>query len=139
MNSFFLLFIGIPIIEIFIMIKIGGIIGALNTVSLIFLTAIIGIYFARQQGIQTIKNGLANLYKNELPVYEIISGASIAIAALLLIVPGFLTDLIGFLLLIPLSRKLLIMIFLSKKKNEKNKNSEILDGEVIEDKKKDEL
>tara|TARA_Y100000816_G_C25532905_1_gene289690 strand:- start:49 stop:414 length:366 start_codon:yes stop_codon:yes gene_type:complete len=121
------------------MIKIGGIIGALNTVSLIFLTAIIGIYFARQQGIQTIKNGLANLYKNELPVYEIISGASIAIAALLLIVPGFLTDLIGFLLLIPLSRKLLIMIFLSKKKNEKNKNSEILDGEVIEDKKKDEL
>ena len=139
MNSFFLLFIGIPIIEIFIMIKIGGNIGALNTVTLIFLTAIIGIYFARQQGIQTVKTGLANLYKNELPVYEIISGASIAIAALLLIVPGFLTDLIGFLLLIPLSRKLLIKIILSNKKNEKNKSGEILDGEVIEDKKKDEL
>ncbi len=139
MNSFFLLFIGIPIIEIFIMIKIGGNIGALNTVALIFLTALIGMYFARQQGIQTIKTGLANLYKNELPVYEIISGASIAIAALLLIVPGFLTDLIGFLLLIPLSRKLLIKIILSNKKNEKNKNGEILDGEVIEDKKKDEL
>ena len=105
MNTFFLIFIGLPALEIFLMIKMGGIIGALNTVALIFLTAIIGIYYARIQGIKTLKSGVTNLYQNKAPIYEIMSGASIAIAALLLIFPGFLTDIVGFLLLIPFSRK----------------------------------
>ena len=108
MNSFFLLFIGVPTLEVFLMIKIGGKIGALNTVFLILLTAIIGIYFAKLEGIKTIRSGITNLYQNKIPVYEIISGASIAIAALLLIIPGFFTDTIGFMLLIPLTRKILI-------------------------------
>ena len=108
MNSFFLLFIGFPALEIFLMIKIGGKIGALSTVSLIFLTAIIGVYFAKLEGIKTMRSGVMNLYQNKVPVYEIFSGASIAIAALLLIVPGFFSDTIGFLLLIPFTRKILI-------------------------------
>ena len=124
MNTFFLIFIGLPALEIFLMIKIGGEIGALNTVVLIFLTAIIGIYYARLQGIQTLKSGLINLYQNKVPVYELIAGASIAFAALLLIVPGFFTDIIGFILLIPFSRKLLFNLIIknkteiNKKKNE---------------------
>jgi UPF0716 protein FxsA len=139
MNSFFLLFIGLPALEIFLLIKIGGKVGALNTISLIFLTAIIGVYFARQQGVKTIRQGLINLYQKKTPIYEIISGASIAIAALLLIIPGFFTDTIGFLILIPLTRKILIHFFIKGKninlaKGKKN----ILDGEIIEDK-KDEL
>ena len=95
MNPFFLLFIGLPALEIFLMIKIGGAVGAFNTVLLIFLTAIIGIYFAKLQGIQTLKSGMVNLYQNKLPVYEILSGASIAIAALLLIIPGFFSAKLG--------------------------------------------
>ena len=95
MNTFFLILIGLPALEIFIMIKIGGQIGALNTISLIFLTAIIGIYYARIQGIQTLKSGIANMYQNKAPIYELISGASIACAALLLIIPGFVTDSVG--------------------------------------------
>jgi UPF0716 protein FxsA len=106
MNPFFIIFIGIPALEIFLLIKIGGQLGALNTVALIFLTAIIGIYFARHQGIKTFKSGMTNLYQNKMPVYEIMSGASIAVAALLLIIPGFFTDLIGLLLLIPFTRKI---------------------------------
>ena len=92
MTHFFLFFIGLPALEIFFMIKIGSKIGALNTVALIFLTAIIGVYFARLQGIQTLKSGMINLYQNKTPIYEIMSGASIALAALLLIIPGFFTD-----------------------------------------------
>ena len=114
MNPFFIIFIGIPAIEIFLMIKIGGVVGALNTVGLIFLTAIIGVYFARAQGIQTLKSGMINIYQNKVPIYEILSGASIAIAALLLIIPGFFTDLIGFILLIPFTRKILFDLFLKK-------------------------
>ena len=106
MNSFFLLFIGVPALEVFLMIKIGGEIGALNTVSLILLTAIVGIYFAKLEGIKTMRSGVMNLYQNKVPVYEMFSGASIAIAALLLIVPGFFSDTIGFLLLIPFTRKI---------------------------------
>jgi UPF0716 protein FxsA len=136
MNSFFLLFIGIPVLEIFLLIKIGGKIGALNTISLIFLTAFVGIYFARVQGIKTIKSGIINLYQNKTPIFEIVSGASIAIAALLLIIPGFFTDAIGFFLLIPITRKILISLLIKKNKN--NKVNETLDGEIIEDK-KDEL
>tara|TARA_Y100001935_G_C16929332_1_gene324628 strand:- start:25 stop:441 length:417 start_codon:yes stop_codon:yes gene_type:complete len=135
MNSFFIIFLAIPAIEIFLMIKIGGKIGALSTVSLVFLTAVIGLYFAKIEGIKTLKSGFSNLYQNKVPMYEMMSGASIAIAALLLITPGFFTDTIGFLLLIPTSRKIIINMFFSKKvKNMKNK-SDILDGEIIEDKK----
>ena len=108
MNPFFLLFIGLPALEIFLLIKIGGQVGALNTVALIFLTAIIGIYFAKLQGIKTLRSGMVNLYQNKMPIYEMMSGASIAIAALLLILPGFFTDIIGFLLLIPFTRKILV-------------------------------
>ena len=141
MNSFFLLFIGVPALEVFLMIKIGGKIGALNTVSLIFLTAIIGLYFAKLEGIKTMRSGVINLYQNKIPIYEIISGASIAIAALLLIIPGFFTDTIGFLLLIPFTRKILISFFIKQNTTSKNQeNINTLDGEIIEDKnKKDEL
>ena len=141
MNSLFLIFIGLPALEVFLIIKIGGKIGALNTVSLIFLTAIIGIYFAKLEGIRTIRSGVINLYQNKIPVYEIISGASIAFAALLLIIPGFFTDTIGFLLLIPFTRKFLIRFFVKKKISQTDQERpNILDGEIIEDKdKKDEL
>ena len=141
MNSFFLLFIALPALEIFLMIKIGGKIGALSTVSLIFLTAIIGVYFAKLEGIKTMRSGVMNLYQNKVPVYEMFSGASIAIAALLLIVPGFFSDTIGFLLLIPFTRKILISFFVKKNKiSTSQENTNTLDGEIIEDKdKKDEL
>jgi UPF0716 protein FxsA len=139
MNSFFLIFLGLPIIEVFLMIKIGGKIGALNTVSLIFLTAFVGIYFAKIEGVKTMKSGLVNFYRNKAPIYEIISGASIAIAALLLIVPGFISDTIGFLLLIPFTRKILIYLFVKKNKiNPEQSDPNTVDGEIIEDK-KDEL
>ena len=140
MNTFFLIFIGLPTLEIFLMIKIGGEIGALNTISLIFLTAIIGVYYARIQGIQTLRSGLINLYQNKAPVYELMSGASIAIAAVMLIFPGFLTDTLGFLLLIPFTRNILFRIAIKKRENtnETKKNKKIIDGEII-DKHKDEL
>ena len=120
--------------------KMGGIIGALNTVALIFLTAIIGIYYARIQGIKTLKSGVTNLYQNKAPIYEIMSGASIAIAALLLIFPGFLTDIVGFLLLIPFSRKIFFQLaFKNKDKtNTEEKKEKVIDGEII-NKDKDEL
>ena len=95
MNSFFLLFIGVPALEVFLMIKIGGKIGALNTVSLIFLTAVIGLYFAKLEGIKTMRSGVMNIYQNKVPIYEMITGASIALAALFLIIPGFFTDTIA--------------------------------------------
>ena len=138
MNPFFLLFIGLPALEIFLLIKIGGQVGALNTVALIFLTAIIGIYFAKLQGIHTLKSGMVNLYQNKMPVYEIMSGASIAIAALLLIVPGFLTDLIGFLLLIPFTRKIFFKLaFKNKPMTDIKKQDDAIDGEIIDNKKDD--
>ena len=138
MNPFFVLFIGLPALEIFLLIKIGGQVGALNTVALIFLTAIIGIYFAKLQGIQTLKSGMVNLYQNKMPVYEMMSGASIAIAALLLIIPGFLTDLIGFLLLIPFTRKIFFKFALKNKPmTDIKKENNTIDGEVIDNKKDD--
>ena len=138
MNPFFLLFIGLPALEIFLLIKIGGQVGALNTVALIFLTAIIGIYFAKLQGVQTLKSGMVNLYQNKMPVYEMMSGASIAIAALLLIIPGFLTDLIGFLLLIPFTRKILFKLaFRNKPMTDIKKQDNAIDGEIIDNKKDD--
>jgi len=140
MNSFFLIFIGLPALEIFLMIKIGGQIGALNTVALIFLTAILGIYYARIQGIQTLRSGITSVYQNKAPIYEIVSGASIAFAAILLIVPGFFTDLIGFLLLFPFTRNLLLKnSFKIKKSNkEKKEGDNTIDGEIVH-KDKDEL
>ena len=139
MNPFFILFIALPALEIFLFIKIGGQVGALNTVMLIFLTAIIGIYFAKLEGIRTMRSGITNLYQNKIPVYEMISGASIAIAALLLIIPGFFTDTIGFLILIPLTRKIIINFFVKRKiMSNKQENENTLDGEIIENK-KDEL
>ena len=138
MNPFFILFIGIPALEIFLLIKIGGKIGALNTVALIFLTAIIGVYFAKVQGIQTLKSGMINLYQNKIPMYEIMSGASIAIAALLLIIPGFFTDCIGFLLLIPFTRTILFSLTIKNKQNTNTKNqNKTIDGEIVDNRKDD--
>ena len=139
MNPFFIFFIALPAIEIFLFIKIGGQVGALNTVALIFLTAIIGVYFAKLQGIQTLKSGMVNLYQNKMPIYEIMSGASIAIAALLLIIPGFFTDLIGFLLLIPFTRRIIFSLVLkNKSQTAVNREDGTIDGEIV-DHKKDEL
>ena len=140
MNSFLLLIIAVPIAEIFILIKIGGKIGAINTILLIFLTAFTGIYFAKQQGLSTLRSGLMNAYQNKVPIYEVISGASIALAAVLLIFPGFLTDTLGFILLIPLTRSLIINQFVKMKKEKQNNDNEIIEAEVIEKKdEKDEL
>ena len=137
MNTILISIIAIPIIEILLFIKLGESIGAINTVLLIILTAVVGVYFARIQGINTIKSGFLNLYQNKLPIYELFSGASIAIAAIFLIIPGFFTDTFGFLLLIPFSRKLLLSLII--KKNERNqKDNETIEAEVIDDK-KDEL
>ena len=139
MNPFFILFIALPALEIFLFIKIGGQVGALNTVALIFLTAIIGVYFAKLQGIQTLKSGMVNLYQNKMPIYEIMSGASIAIAALLLIIPGFFTDLIGFLLLIPFTRRIIFsLVIKNKSQSAVNREDGTIDGEIV-DHKKDEL
>ena len=139
MNPFFVLFIGIPTLEIFLLIKIGGKVGALNTITLIFLTAIIGVYYARIQGIRTLQSGMVNLYRNKVPVFEIVSGASIAIAALLLIIPGFFTDVIGFFLLIPFTRKIILNFALKNKPQSKKDNqNRTIDGEII-DHEKDEL
>ena len=139
MNTFFLIFIALPAIEIFLMIKIGGHIGALNTLGLIFFTAIVGIYYAKIQGIQTLRSGIIDIYQNKAPIQQFITGASIAFAAVLLIVPGFFTDLIGFILLIPFTRNILFKILFKNKKNSNNSSYEdTIDGEII-DKDKDEL
>ena len=136
MNSVLLVIIGIPVLEIIVMIKIGQQIGAINTVLLIFLTAVIGLYYARIEGLNTIKSGIINLYQNKAPVYEMISGASIAIAAVLLILPGFITDTIGFFLLFPVTRKFFINFWIKKKYVKKNDNkNNIIDAEVIEEEK----
>ena len=114
MNSILIAIIIVPIIEIYLLIKIGSQIGAITTILLIFTTAIIGIYYAKYEGLNTLKSGLTQLGKNETPAYEVISGAAIAFAALLLIIPGFATDVIGFLLIFPLSRKFIFSKFLKK-------------------------
>jgi len=128
MNAVILFIIGIPVIEIYLFIKIGGIIGAFNTIFLIFFTAITGVYFARLGGLNAMRSGLNQLIKNEIPIYEIISGAALAFAALLLIIPGFLTDLIGFLLIIPITRKFFIKFISSKFNKKKTNNSDIIEG-----------
>ena len=133
MNAILLLIICIPLIEIYLLIKVGSMIGAFNTIFLIFFTAITGVYFARLAGLSTIRSGFNQLIKNEIPIYEIISGATLAFAALLLIIPGFLTDLIGFLLIIPITRKFFISSISSKLKNKKvNSNDDIIEGNIDE-------
>jgi|TARA_B110000263_G_C15024861_1_gene381245 UPF0716 protein FxsA len=133
MNAVILLIIGIPTIEIYLMIKVGSVIGALNTILLIFLTATTGIYFAKMAGLSTIRSGVGQIIKNEMPIYEIISGAALAFAALLLILPGFLTDLIGFLLILPVSRKFFISSIASRFKNKNvNKYEDVIEGSVEE-------
>ena len=128
MNAVILFIIGIPLIEIYLMIKIGSVIGALNTIFLIFFTAVTGIYFAKLEGLNAIRSGFGQLVKNEIPIYEIISGAALAFAALLLIIPGFLTDLIGFLLIVPVTRKIFIKI-ISSKFNKKKINGDVIEGD----------
>mgnify|MGYP001485134765 CR=1 FL=1 len=135
MNTLLLSIILVPILEIYLFIKIGSNIGALNTISLIFITAVIGIIYARYEGLNTLRSGFSQLIKNELPAYEIISGAAIAFAALLLIIPGFATDIIGFLVIFPITRKLIFKKF-SKNLSKKNKNeNDFIEGEFqdIED------
>ena len=133
MNAVILFIIGIPLIEIYLMIKIGSIIGAFNTIFLIFFTAFTGVYFARLEGLNTIKSGFNQLIKNEVPVYEIISGAALAFAAILLIIPGFLTDFIGFFLIVPVTRKIFIKT-ISSKFNKKKINKDFIEGEFEETK-----
>jgi len=136
MNAVILFIITVPLVEIYLMIKIGGMIGALNTILLIFFTAITGVYFARLEGLNAIRSGFNQLVKNKMPIYEIISGATLAFAALLLIIPGFLTDLVGFLLIVPITRKFFIRSVFSKfnrKKNEEN----IIEGSFEEKKQND--
>ena len=132
MNAAILFIIGIPAIEIYLMIKVGYVIGALNTILLIFFTAITGIYFAKLAGLSTLRSGLGQIVKNEIPIYEIISGAALAFAALLLILPGFLTDIVGFLLIIPVTRKFFIKSISSKFEKKKN-NKNIIEGVVEEE------
>ena len=132
MNVVILLIIGIPAIEIYLMIKVGGIIGALNTILLIFFTAITGIYFAKIAGLSTLRSGFNQLVKNEIPMYEIISGAALAFAAFLLILPGFLTDIVGFLLIIPTTRKVFIKLIAAKFNTRKNKDN-IIEGTIDEE------
>ena len=127
MNTALILIIGIPIIEIYLFIKIGSQIGAFNTILLILVTAIIGVAYARYEGFNTLKSGMAQLVKNELPVYEIVSGATLAIAAFLLILPGFASDIFGILLIVPFTRKLILRRFVSKKKL--NKNKDFIEGD----------
>ncbi len=120
MNTVLILIIGIPLVEIYLFIKIGSQIGAFNTVLLILTTAVIGVAYARYEGFNTLKSGIGQIVKNELPIYEIISGATLAFAAFLLILPGFATDFIGILLIVPFTRKLILSKFVTKK----NKNNE---------------
>ena len=129
MNAVILFIIGIPLIEIYLMIKVGSYIGAFNTIFLIFFTAITGIFFARLEGLNTIKSGFIQLIKNKIPVYEIISGAALAFACMLLIIPGFLTDIIGFLLIIPITRNIFVKNISSKFKN-KQTNEDIIEGDI---------
>lgn len=135
MNSILLAIILVPIIEIYLLIKIGSQIGALTTILLIFTTAIVGIYYAKYEGLNTLRSGFIQLSKNEAPAYEIISGAAIAFAALLLIIPGFATDVIGFLLIFPISRSFVFNLFFKRFKKKKKEKNNFIEGEFedIED------
>ena len=135
MNSILLSIILIPIIEIYLLIKIGSQIGAITTILLIFTTAIVGIYYAKYEGLNTLRSGFIQLSKNEAPTYEMLSGAAIAFAALLLIIPGFATDIFGFLIIFPITRKFIFNKFTKKYSSKENKRNNFIDGdfEDIED------
>ena len=135
MNSILLLIILVPAIEIYLLIKIGSQIGAISTILLIFTTAFVGIYYAKYEGLYTLKSGFVQLSKNEAPTYQVISGAAIAFAALLLIIPGFVTDILGFLIIFPISRKFIFNNFSKKFKYKNNERNNFIDGdfEDIED------
>ena len=137
MNAILLTLILIPLVEIYLFIEIGGKIGALYTISLIFLTAFVGIYYAKYEGFNTLRSGMGQMMRNELPVYEIVSGAALAFAALLLIIPGFATDFLGFLMIFPPTRKLMFSKFSKKYTKEKKLNEDFIEGESedIDDKK----
>ncbi len=139
MNTAIILILGIPLIEIYLFIKIGSEIGALNTILLILTTAVVGIWYARYEGFNTLRSGMSQLVKNELPLYEIVSGAAIAFAALLLILPGFATDIIGILLVFPVTRKIILSKYSKKntsKKKDNDRGKNYIEGEYedIEDK-----
>ena len=138
MNTVLLLIILIPILEIYLFIKIGSQIGAFTTISLIFITAIIGVIYARYEGLNTLKSGFSQLMKNEMPAYELISGAAIAFASFLLIIPGFATDVLGFLLIFPLTRKLIFGKLSKKFKNKTTTSKPYIDGEFEDIKDDDE-
>ncbi len=135
MNSIFLAIILIPAIEIYLFIKIGSQIGAITTIFLIFITAIVGVYYAKYEGLNTLKSGFEQLKKNQPPAYEVISGALIALGAILLIIPGFATDILGFITIFPLSRKIILSNFKKKFSQTKNKKNDFIEGEFedIED------
>ena len=129
MNTVLLLIILVPIIEIYLFIKIGSQIGAFTTISLIFFTAIIGVYYARYEGLNTLRSGVSQLYKNQMPLFELMSGAALAVAAFLLILPGFATDVLGFLLIFPITRKLIFFLIAKKKRGEVRDKDDLIEGE----------
>ena len=138
MNSLLFFIIIVPALEIYVFIKIGNVFGAVSTILLIISTAVIGVYFAKLEGLNTLKSGLKNVYDKKSPVYEILSGASIAFGATLLIIPGFITDVLGFLLIIPFTRIFLIKLIVKQNNIKKEKKHEVIEAEIIDDK-KDEL
>ena len=129
MNTVLLLIILIPILEIYLFIKIGSQIGAFTTISLIFVTAVIGVLYARYEGLNTLKSGVSQLYKNQMPLFELMSGAALAVAAFLLIIPGFATDILGFLIIFPFTRKIIFNLFARKTKNELDVKDDLIEGE----------
>ena len=129
MNTVLLLIILIPILEIYLFIKIGSQIGAFTTISLIFITAIIGVFYARYEGLNTLRSGVSQLYKNQMPLFELMSGAALAVAALLLIIPGFATDLLGFFIIFPFTRKIIFNSFAKNRKNEVRVKEDLIEGE----------
>tara|TARA_B100000941_G_C28077389_1_gene337078 strand:- start:115 stop:546 length:432 start_codon:yes stop_codon:yes gene_type:complete len=134
MNTALLLIILIPILEIYLFIKIGSQIGAFTTISLIFFTAIIGVFYARYEGLNTLKSGVSQLYKNQMPLFELMSGAALAVAAILLILPGFFTDILGFLIIFPFTRKLIFKLVTKKERNEDEVyiKDDLIEGEFVD-------
>ena len=132
MNTVLLLIILIPILEIYLFIKIGSQIGAFTTISLIFFTAIVGVFYVRYEGLNTLKAGVTQLYRNQMPLFELMSGAALAFAALLLILPGFATDVLGFLLIFPVTRKLIFFLLAKKKKAEVHDKDDLIEGEFVD-------
>ncbi len=132
MNTVLLLIILIPILEIYLFIKIGSQIGAFTTISLIFFTAIIGVFYVRYEGLNTLRSGVSQLYKNQMPLFELMSGAALAVAALLLILPGFATDLLGFLIIFPFTRKIIFNLFAKNTKSEVHIKDDLIEGEYVD-------